>query len=87
MSQRYVNTTIPDDLSCRFELAFHALMEFMLVKTSKNVTEVLNDVIPTLWPRNVAYLRFAANKSEDVSVLSAVVTHSKDWQIRYLTGT
>jgi DNA-binding CsgD family transcriptional regulator len=76
---------LPDDLSSTFDLAFHALTELTLGHRSENVTEVLKDIIPTLGLKNVAYLRFAANKSEDVTVLSAVVTYSKDWQLRYLT--
>ncbi len=76
---------LPDDLSNTFDLAFHALTKLTLGHRSENVTEVLKDIIPTLGLKNVAYLRFAANKSEDVTVLSALVTYSKDWQLRYLT--
>jgi DNA-binding CsgD family transcriptional regulator len=85
VSQTYVHTGLPDDLSGGFDLGFHALAELVLGRSSENLTETLKDIIPTLGLKNVAYLRFASNKSDDVTVLSALVTYSKDWQLRYFT--
>ncbi len=82
-SQGYVHTSLPDALLGRFDLALHALTELVLGQRSENVTEILKDVIPTLRLKNVAYLRFAANQSNDVALLSALATYSKAWQFRY----
>ena len=84
MSQAYVLTVLQDNLSGRFDLAFQALTELVLGLRSENVAEILKDIVPTLGLNNAAYMRFAPNRSEDVSVLTALTTYSKDWQLRYL---
>jgi DNA-binding CsgD family transcriptional regulator len=85
VSHGYVPTNLPDDLSPRFDRACRALTELVLGRRSENVVEILKDIIPTLGLKNIAHLRFAPNKSDEVALLSAVVTYSKDWQFRYFT--
>jgi DNA-binding CsgD family transcriptional regulator len=84
VSQANVQTSLPDDLSGRFDCALQALTELVLGWKSENVGEVLRRNVRELGLKNAAYLRFAPNMSEDVSVLGAITTYSNDWQLRYL---
>ncbi len=85
VSHKSVHSSLPVDLCTGFDLAFHALTELVLGRKSENLAEILKDIIPTLGLKNVSYIRFAANKSDDVTVLGALVTYSMYWQNRYLT--
>jgi DNA-binding CsgD family transcriptional regulator len=59
------------------------LTDVALGKVTQELSDVLSELAPKIGVKHIAYLRFARNKSEDVSLLTGVFTYSKDWQRFY----
>jgi len=47
------------------------------------LVETLKEIAVEIGVRHIAQLRFASDKSPDTSLLTAVVTYSREWQARY----
>lgn len=73
------------DLSDHFDRMCQVLVDVVLGRTARNMTAFLNEIKPTLGIHHVAYLRFDSSRSDDVTLLTSLVTYSKAWQVRYFT--
>ena len=67
----------------RFGFAANKLTAKILGDTTEKLVDILKDIAAKCGLSHIAYLHMAQNKSSDASVLSAVVTYSKTWQVRY----
>jgi len=74
---------VPYDICARFSVAAGMLAELALSDEARDVPEAVRAVATHLGLRHVACLRFSVNTSEDVTLLGAIVTYSRDWQTRY----
>jgi DNA-binding CsgD family transcriptional regulator len=59
------------------------LTDKILGYTSDDLADVLKAIALELGLLHIVQMRFAADKSSDTSLLTAVVTYSKEWQTRY----
>jgi len=50
---------------------------------SADIVELLKDIAFEIGVWHIAHIRFAKEKSPDTSLLTAVVTYSREWQARY----
>ena len=47
------------------------------------MADVLAEIASEIGLRHISFVRFASNRSWDVSILTSISTHSKSWQVRY----
>ena len=73
------------DLSDSFDRVCQLLADVILGRSTRNMTAFLNEIKPTLGIHHIAYLRFETSRSDDVTLLTSLVTYSKAWQVRYFT--
>ena len=78
-----VRTDAFDGLSKRFDLACHSLAALALGQKTDDVTGFVKETISTLDLKHVSYVLFHAKRSEDLTLLGALVTYPMDWQLRY----
>ena len=76
-------TNDSDHQSDQFDVVFRTLTKVILGQSSENIVEILKGIIPSIGLKNIAALRFANNRSDDVTMLTALGTYSKDWQTTY----
>ena len=72
-----------EDLVDNFESACDTITDAITLGGAVDVRFLLSTILPMLRLRNVACLRFESNRSDDVTLLAALVTYSKEWQVRY----
>ncbi len=63
--------------------ATNTLTDKILGHSSGPLAEILKSIALDMDLDNVAHLRFSKNRSEDVTILTAVNTFPKEWQARY----
>jgi DNA-binding CsgD family transcriptional regulator len=63
--------------------AANRLTDKILGNNSDDLVDILKAVASEIGLSHVSFVRFASNRSWDVSLLLAVATYSKLWQIRY----
>jgi DNA-binding CsgD family transcriptional regulator len=61
------------------------LTDTILGYNEQELSETLKEVASEIGVNDIAYLRFSPNKSSDTSLLTAVVTYSREWQLRYFS--
>ncbi len=49
----------------------------------QDLSETLKEIASGIGVNHIAYLRFSPDKSHDTSLLTAIVTYSREWQTRY----
>jgi DNA-binding CsgD family transcriptional regulator len=59
------------------------LTDKILGYNSDDLADILKAIASEVGLSNIAHMRFAADKSSDTSLLTAVVTYSREWQARY----
>ncbi len=59
------------------------LTDKLLGYNSDGLADILKAIASEIGLSHIAHLRFASDRSEDVTVLTAVNTYSKEWQARY----
>jgi DNA-binding CsgD family transcriptional regulator len=59
------------------------LTDIILGKHTISMTDALKDIASELGMLHISFVRFASNRSWDVSILTAISTYSKIWQARY----
>ncbi len=59
------------------------LTEKILGDNSDGLPEIMKAIASELGISHISFIRFASNRSWDISVLTSVVTYPKVWQIRY----
>ena len=59
------------------------LTDIILGYNTDDLVDILKDIATEYGISNIAHLRLSANTSSDASLLSAVVTFSREWQTRY----
>jgi DNA-binding CsgD family transcriptional regulator len=59
------------------------LTDKILGYNSDELVQILREVASEIGLSHIAHMRFAADKSSDTSLLTAVVTFPKEWQVRY----
>jgi DNA-binding CsgD family transcriptional regulator len=59
------------------------LTDIILGKHTISMTDALKDIASELGMLHISFVRFASNRSWDVSILTSISTHSKIWQARY----
>ncbi len=59
------------------------LTDIILGKNKKTMTDVLREIAAEIGILHISFVRFASNRSWDVSILTSISTHSKMWQTRY----
>jgi len=59
------------------------LTEKILGQNSDDLVDILRELASELGISHISFVRFASNRSWDVSVLTTIVTYSKLWQTRY----
>jgi DNA-binding CsgD family transcriptional regulator len=59
------------------------LTDKILGNNSDDLIDVLKAIASELGLSHISYVRFASNRSWDVSLLTAIATYSKLWQVRY----
>ncbi len=67
----------------RAESAATSLTDIILGKNKKSMTDVLKDIAAEIDMLHISFVRFASNRSWDVSILTSISTHTKIWQTRY----
>ena len=76
-------SSAPSDIVSKFNAAAGKLAALALASEKTDVPEAIRTILGELGFKNVACLRFSVNTSDDVTLLSALATYSKDWQTRY----
>ena len=59
------------------------LTDKILGYNSDGLADILRAIASEIGLLHIAYMRFAADKSSDASLLTAVVTYPREWQARY----
>ena len=59
------------------------LTDKILGYNSDDLADILKEIASEVGLSNIAHMRFAADKSSDTSLLTALVTYSREWQARY----
>ena len=59
------------------------LTDRLLGYDDRDLADILREIAANIGVKHIAYLRFSAENSVDVSLLTAVVTYSREWQTRY----
>ena len=59
------------------------LTDKILGYNSDDLTEILKAIASEIGLSHIAHLRFAADRSSDASLFTAVVTYPREWQTRY----
>ena len=59
------------------------LTDKILGNNSDDLVDILKAIASEIGLSHISYVRFASNRSWDISLLTAVATYSKLWQIRY----
>ena len=59
------------------------LTDTILGYDEKDLSETLKEIACEIGVSHISYIRFARDKSADTSILTANVTYSKEWQLRY----
>ena len=59
------------------------LTDTILGYVEQDLSETLKEIASEIGVNHIAYLRFLPDKSSDTSLLTAVVTYSREWQVRY----
>lgn len=59
------------------------LTDKILGYNSDDLADILKAIASDVGLLHIAHLRFAADKSSDPSLLTAIVTYSREWQARY----
>ena len=59
------------------------LTDTILGYNEQDLSETLREIASEIGVSHIAYLRFSPDKSSDTSLLSAIVTYSKEWQLTY----
>src|SRR5271165_2343748 len=81
--ETFVPTDDPANLPARLDRAIEKVAKLSLAGEAGDVADQLRSIVNRIQIKHVACLRFASCVSEDVTLLSALVTYSKDWQTRY----
>ena len=63
--------------------ATNRLTDKILGNNSDDLVDILKAVASEIGLSHISFVRFASNRSWDISLLTAVATYSKLWQIRY----
>jgi DNA-binding CsgD family transcriptional regulator len=67
----------------RVSSAAARLTEKILGQRSDDLVEILKDLASELDLAHISFVRFASNRSWDVSLMTSIVTYPKLWQARY----
>ncbi|HKN28304.1 MAG TPA: autoinducer binding domain-containing protein [Roseiarcus sp.] len=59
------------------------LTDTILGYIDHDLSETLKDIASEIGVNHIAYLRFLPDKSSDTSLLTAIVTYCREWQVRY----
>ncbi len=59
------------------------LTDKILGNNTDDLADIMRAIAAELGVSHIAHVYFAANKSSETSVLTAVVTYSREWQTRY----
>jgi DNA-binding CsgD family transcriptional regulator len=59
------------------------LTDTILGYNEQDLSDTLKDIAVEIGVSHIAYLRFSPDKSSDTSLLTAIVTYSREWQQRY----
>jgi LuxR family transcriptional regulator, quorum-sensing system regulator RaiR len=59
------------------------LTDKILGNNSDDLVDILKSIASEVGLTHISYVRFASNRSVDISTLTAIATYSKLWQIRY----
>ncbi len=59
------------------------LTDKILGNNSDDLVDILKSIASEIGLTHISYVRFASNRSVDVSTLTAIATYSKLWQVRY----
>ena len=59
------------------------LTDTILGSVEQDLSETLKDIASEIGVSHISYLRISHDKSSDTSLLSAIVTYSREWQLRY----
>ena len=78
-----IHTNAFDELSRKFDLACQSLAALALGQKSDDVTGFVKQTISSLELKHASYVLFHAKRSEDLTLLGALVTYPMDWQLRY----
>ncbi len=76
-------TSVQTSPSDRFDQAFQSLAVLTLGQTIEDVTGYVKEIITTIDLKHMSYVRFFTKRSEDITLLAALVTYPMDWQLRY----
>lgn len=73
----------PDDWAARFHAVCYSLVDAIVRRPNANLNVMLLDFTRCLDLAHVSCLSFGSNRSQDGTILSALMTYSKAWQVRY----
>jgi DNA-binding CsgD family transcriptional regulator len=59
------------------------LTDKILGNNSDDLVDILKAIASEIGVSHISYVRFASNRSVDISTLTAIATYSKLWQVRY----
>ncbi len=59
------------------------LTDIILGNNTLSIVDTLKEIASELGMLHISFVRFASNRSWDVSILTSISTHSKIWQARY----
>jgi DNA-binding CsgD family transcriptional regulator len=59
------------------------LTDAILGYNETDLSETLKGIASEIGVSHISYIRFAQDKSADTSILTATVTYTRDWQLRY----
>jgi DNA-binding CsgD family transcriptional regulator len=78
-----VRTNPLSGIADSFDRAYQSLAALALGQQCDNTTETVKRVISSVKLKHLAYLRFSTKRSEDLTLLDALVTYPMQWQRRY----
>jgi hypothetical protein len=75
--------SVADRPSISIDAAAIRLTDTILGYNEEDLAETLKAIASAIGVAHISYVRFAPDKSSDTSMLTAAVTYSRDWQLRY----
>jgi DNA-binding CsgD family transcriptional regulator len=75
--------SVADRPSISIDAAAIRLTDRILGYNEEDLSDTLKAIVAAIGVSHISYIRFAPDKSSDTSMLTAVVTYSREWQTRY----
>ena len=75
--------SVLDRPSISIDTAAVRLTDTILGYNEEDLADTLKAIAAAIGVAHISYIRFTSDKSSDTSMLTAALTYSREWQLRY----